>query len=93
MANLRTNDDAGAVLPHQIHLFLPSAHQLPMRRNFVLAMMRIFRSFEMSHPAVKITVERPAKRLTYEENIKPQGSDMGQDMGLEEFLVVLESGN
>lgn len=75
-------------VPNRIYLYLHPAPQLPRNRAFVLAMMRDLRSFEMSHPTVKITVQIPAKRLTFKKKTRRQTPDMG----LGEFMAELKDG-
>lgn len=48
--------------------------------------MQAFRSFEMSHTAVKVTVQATAKDWPLEKQVGRQGADMS----LQEFMVDLE---
>ena len=65
----------------------PLPPQLHRERVLVLHMMHNFRSFEISHPGVKITVQRPARSLTYEQKTDSQG----QNMSVGDYMWALDA--
>ncbi len=52
-------------------------------RPYLVKLMEPLRSFQLSHPAVKITVQAPAESLFFTKLIMMQGAEMG----LAEFMA------
>ncbi len=52
-------------------------------RAYLVKLMEPLRSFQLSHPAVKITVQAPAENWLFKKEIRKQGAEMG----LAEFMA------